>query len=164
MHPTANGIVASGQEPGVVGVETLHANPGAADSAIGAGANVVRWHVTISQCRIPLMRSLQFGGVDRRGGPANPTLGFETPYGDTLLGANQPEAGGHRSSIGEERGVANDEGLPVMSAHLDGEETLGGAAQQPRDLVEIALISSCHDAADTTPRAQRSTQEPAGPP
>ena len=42
LDPAADGVVAAGEVPGVVGVEALHALAGAADAAARAGAVVVR--------------------------------------------------------------------------------------------------------------------------
>ena len=41
VDPAADGVVAAGEVPGVVGVEALHADAGAADAAAGAVAGVV---------------------------------------------------------------------------------------------------------------------------
>ena len=78
VHPAAHRVVAPGQEPGVVGVQALHAHPGAADAAeVGRGP---WWSVGSSASRSARVAGVGGGelvGVDLRLGPVHPTGGLQ---------------------------------------------------------------------------------------
>ena len=69
VDPTADRIVAAGEEPGVVRVQALHARARAADAAERPRPGVVGRNGGVALARVPLVRGRERGRVDRRAPP-----------------------------------------------------------------------------------------------
>lgn len=117
IDPRSDRIVTTGEKPGVVSMEALHADPGA--------GNPTRWSR-------PAMTSgnggIALGGVAGMGlgdglggqfafGPIDAALGLESPDGRGQSGPDQPITCRHRPAVREQGAVANDDWFAVLIAH-----------------------------------------------
>ena len=170
-HPAADRVVATGEVPGVVGVQALDPLAGAADAAEGPGAVVVG-----REGRVAL------GGVAARGRRrarrdrprprpgCTPPAASSRPTASRSRRTDQPVAGGHRRAVVEQRGVADHHRGPVGGADHDLERALGGArpeqvgdrvavgrARRPRPSRRAASTSSRTTTTTATTRRRRRT-------
>ncbi len=133
VDPAANGVVAAGEEPGVVRVETFHALAGSAHAAVRART-----------CVFGGKRGVAFGRVARVGGGEKTPIDFrfratdarvslETAHRVTVGAPHQPVAGRHGRPVVEERGIADHDGHTVVVAHDDIERATRCSSEQSFD-------------------------------
>jgi len=133
VDPTANGVIAAGEEPGVVRVQTLHALAGTAHAAGGARA-----------CVLGGKRGVAFGRVAGVGGgekipidfgfcATDAGVGLETAHRVTVGPSHEPIAGRHRRPVVEQRGIADHDRHTVVVAHDDVERATRCSSEQILD-------------------------------
>ena len=130
--PSAHGVVPTGQEPGVVRVEALHADPGAAHPSARGGAGVVRGHGGIALGGVAGV-SVRHGFGGHLGlGPADTAGGLQPADHGGRVGTDQPVARRHRGAVVQQGSVADDHGRPGTIAHDHLEPTLRLPTEQGR--------------------------------
>ena len=92
-HPPADGVVAAGQVPGVVGVEALDALAGAADAARRPGAGVAGGQGRVALGRVAGVGPGQLGRVDGRLRRPHPARRLQAAHQPPQLGVAPASTG-----------------------------------------------------------------------
>jgi deazaflavin-dependent oxidoreductase (nitroreductase family) len=133
VDPTADGVVAAGEEPGVVRVETLHPLAGTAHAAGGARARVVGGKGGVAFRRVAGVGRGEKILVDFDFSATDAGVGLETAHRVTVGPTHEPVAGRHRRPVVEERGIADHDGHTVVVAHDDVERDTRRSSEQILD-------------------------------
>src|SRR5687767_1331532 len=105
--------------PGVVGVQALHALARAAHTTRRPRAAVVGRQQGVALGRVTSVGGGQLLGVDGGLGRLHSARRFEPTDGFALGLAHQPVEGGHGGGVGQQRPVADDDGIARLVAHHD---------------------------------------------
>ena len=139
VHPETDRIVAPGQEPGIVGMQALHAPAGTSHSPGGSVAGVIGW-----QFRLPFHGVTKVGlGQSLRAAlglsPTNTPGRLETAHPDPEVVVDQPVKGGHRASVLQHRMVADHNWPPSSVTYSHREPASRFTAQALPDQFSIRL-------------------------
>ena len=129
LDPTAHGVIASGEIPGVMRVETLHALTSTADTPRGARSCVVGGKLSIAFGRVAGVGGGEKVSIDAGFRAPDSGVGFETAHRVTLGPPHKPVPGGHRRAVVEERCIADHDGHAVRVTHDDIENAAGRASE-----------------------------------
>src|SRR5258706_2945335 len=133
VDPTANGVVAAGEEPGVVRVEALHTLAGTAHAAGGARACVLGGQRGVAFGRVASVGGGEMIPIDFGFRATDTGVGLETGHGVRVGPSKEPIAGRHRRPVVEERGIADHDGPTVAVAHDDVERAARCSSEQLLD-------------------------------
>jgi deazaflavin-dependent oxidoreductase (nitroreductase family) len=148
VDPTADGVIAAGEEPGVVRVETLHARTGTAHAAGGARAGVLGGKGSVAFGRVAGVRGGEKIPIDFRFRATDAGVSFEPAHRVTVGPTDEPVAGRHRRPVVEEWSVTDHDGDTVVVAHDDVERTARCSSEQILDSRSIV-----HDGETRQPMA-----------
>src|SRR4051812_37710377 len=119
LDPSADRIVATGEEPCVVRVQALHALTSATDPAERTGSAVLRRNGRVALARVRAVGALEVGVVDGRLCGPHTAGRLELADGAPFEVADQPVARRHRRPIVQDRWVADHDRLAGRGTHDD---------------------------------------------
>jgi deazaflavin-dependent oxidoreductase (nitroreductase family) len=119
LDPTAHGVVASREVPGVVRVEAFHAHASTAYTTRGARSCVLGGERGIAFGRVARVGRGEKVLIDFGFRAPDSGVGLETADRVTVGPTHEPVAGGHRGSVVEEWCIADHDGHAGLVAHDD---------------------------------------------
>jgi hypothetical protein len=107
LNPLPNWIIATGQKPGVVRVQTLHPDPSSTHSTGGTWPEVSIRYLSITGVSIAIMDCRQDIQPDLGLRAIHAALGLDRPDSAIQLRVDEPVHGRHWRAVGEKRRIAN---------------------------------------------------------
>jgi hypothetical protein len=150
MDPATDRIVTSGEKPGVVGVETFHTDARTADATGWYRAGPVFGEFRIALGSVAIVGNGNDIEPEFVLDPVHSTTGLKPADCHHGVGADEPVASGHWSTIVEQRGVSNHDRPAVGVANDDLERALRASPEERgycSDIVihcEVGLVVRLH--------------------
>ena len=142
INPAADRVIATGQEVGVMGMQALHANPGAADATVGGRPVMVVGNPGISFCCIGRVGATERIRVNLGLDPIDGAGGLQLTDRLVQRFVDQPVPGWHRPTGRQQRFVAQHHRPPIGAPHHHFVLALGATSEQLCDTLMIRTVGS----------------------